>query len=327
MITYFHRNSKVGYSIQKVFKTLTDEISKSNEIEEVYMKSKTSMPLDIIKNSYFTFLHRNITGVNHITGHIHEVVLGLIGCKTILTVHDLVFLDNVKNPIKKFYKWLFWLYLPIKLSNVVVCISEKTKNNVLKNIKTNKLIVIGNPIDPMFRYVPKKFNHEKPIVLHIGTGWNKNLKRVIEALQDISCELRIVGILKAEQLELLKNYRINYSNVFNLSDNEIVLEYRKCDIVSFPSEYEGFGMPIIEGQMTGRIVVTSNIEPLVEVGGKGVIYTDPHNTLSIRNAYLKVIKDDEFRKNKIILGQINVKRFNVEKITQEYLNLYKNILT
>lgn len=99
MITFFHRNPRCGFSIYKVFKTIEDELILQNQdIKEYFMPSQFSMPWDIIRNSLFTFKHRNIKGINHISGHIHDVILGLIGCKTVLTIHDLVFLDNVKKP-------------------------------------------------------------------------------------------------------------------------------------------------------------------------------------------------------------------------------------
>jgi glycosyltransferase involved in cell wall biosynthesis len=325
MITYFSRNKNVGFSIQRVFKTITDEIGKTQCFEEFCMPSKLSMPRDILKNSLFTYRHKNKRGVNHITGHIHEVVLGLLGCKTMLTIHDLVFIDNVHNPIKRFYKWLFWLYLPVKLSNKVVCISNQTKNKILNHIKTDKLTVIYNPLDPIFEYIPKAFNKEKPIVLHIGTGWNKNLKRVVESLVNISCHLRIVGKLTIEQKDFIQQSQVEYSNVFKLSDDEIKEEYINCDIVSFPSEYEGFGMPIIEGQKTGRVVVTSKIEPLIEVSGDAVTYVNPFDSSSIRLGFLKVIKDDTYRMRKIALGVENVERFNVKKIAKEYVAIYNKL--
>jgi len=325
-ITYFYRNPKVGFSIGKVFQSISHEMSKNMDVTEVFMPSERSMPWDIIKNTWYTYKHRNKAGINHITGHIHDVVLGLHGCKTVLTIHDLVFLDNVKNPLKRFYKWLFWLYLPIKLSDKVVCISTQTKKNILSHLKTDKLTVIGDPIDPMFEFIPKEFNKKKPVILHIGTGWNKNLFRVIESLTNIPCHLRIIGKLSSEQLVAIKNSGVEYSNVYNISDKEIKEEYVNCNIVSFPSEYEGFGMPIIEGQKVGRVVITSKIEPLLEVSGDAVEYVDPLDVESIRKAFIKVIQDDDNRMNKIALGQVNVERFNVEKIAQQYLQVYKSII-
>ena len=326
MITFFHRNRKCGFSIYKVFKTIEDELKSQNqEIEEYFMPSQFSMPWDIIKNSIFTFRHRNIKDINHISGHIHDVILGLIGCKTVLTIHDLVFIDNVKNPLKRFYKWLFWLYIPVKLADKVTCISNETKRKVLENIKTDKITVIYNPIDPAFKYVPKKFNQECPTILHIGTSWNKNLERTIQALEGIKCRLRIIGKINNHILQFLEEKNIKFSNAKNLSDEEIRQEYINCDIVNFPSIYEGFGMPIIEGQQTGRVVITSAIEPLKEIAGDAVIFVNPTNIQSIHDAYILAIENNKLRNEIIQNGLENVKRFDVKNIAQQYLKLYETI--
>lgn len=326
MITFFHRNHKCGYSIYKVFKTIENELKSQNiEFEEYFMPCQYSMPWDTIKNSIFTFKHRNAKGINHISGHIHDVILGLISCKTVLTIHDLVFTDNVKNPIKKFYKWLFWLYLPIKLADKVTCISNETKRKVLKHIKTDKISVVYNPVDPAFEYAPKTFNKECPIILHIGTFWNKNLERTIQALEGINCHLRIIGEIDNHILQLLQEKNIKFSNTKNLSDEEIRQEYISCDIVNFPSIYEGFGMPVIEGQQIGRIVITSAIEPIKEIAGEAAIFVNPTNIQSIHNAYITAIEDDKLRNEIIQKGLKNAQRFQVRNITKQYIELYQSL--
>lgn len=326
MITFFHRNHKCGYSIYKVFKTIEKELQiQGQNIEEYFMPSPNSMPWDIIKNCIFTFKHRNKKGINHISGHIHDVILGLLGCNTVLTIHDLVFLDNVNNPIKRFYKWLFWLYLPVKFADIVTCISNETKRNVLSYIKTDKIRVIYNPIDPAFEYLPKEFNEECPVILHIGTFWNKNLERTIMALEGIKCHLRIIGKIDERTVSLLKERKISYSNAYNLTDEEIVQEYVNCDIVNFPSIYEGFGMPVIEGQKTGRVVITSCIQPIIEIAGEGVYFVDPYKIESIRKAYMDIINNKELRENLIEKGLKNTNRFNVKKIAQQYIEVYNKL--
>ncbi|CAZ95178.1 glycosyltransferase family 4 protein [Zobellia galactanivorans] len=324
-INYFFRHPNVGHSIHRVFRTIIGEIKKTKDVTMYEVPSEGSMPADVVKNLWFTYSKREKKAIHHVTGHIHDVLLALIGVKTVLTVHDLVFLDNVKNPFKRLYKWLFWLYFPVKIADVVVCISNQTKQNILQKIKTDKLRVIYNAIDPIFVPVAKPFNQEKPIILHIGTGWNKNLDRTIEALSGISCHLRIIGKLKVSQVALLEKYKTDYSNQCNLTDEEIRDEYKSCDIVNFPSMYEGFGMPVIEGQMTGRVVITSNIEPLIEVAADAAVLVNPEDVSSIRDAYETVISNESYRINLIEKGLRNAERFSVEYIAQQYLELYKTL--
>jgi len=325
-INYFFRHPKVGFSIQRVFKTLINELNKSIESAIYEVPAQGSMPIDLIKNNIFTFNRREKKTVHHVTGHIHDVLLSLMGLTTVLTIHDLVFLDNINSPAKRFYKWLFWLYLPIKIANKVVCISNQTKNNILTKIKTDKLTVIHNAVDPIFSFSEKAFNERKPVILHIGTGWNKNLNKTIQALEGISCQIRIIGKLRDSQMEMLEKYKTDYSNQSNLTDLEIRDEYLRCDMVNFPSVYEGFGMPIIEGQKTGRVVVTSNIEPLTEVASDAAAYVNPNDVNNMRQTYLKVIRDADYRKMLIDNGKENAKRFSVENIARQYLELYQTLV-
>jgi glycosyltransferase involved in cell wall biosynthesis len=101
--------------------------------------------------------------------------------------------------------------------------------------------------------------------------------------------------------------------------------YENCDIVSFVSLYEGFGMPIMEANAIGRVVITGNITAMPEVAKNAALMVNPLDTEAIKNGILKLINDDNYRNQLIENGFKNVKRFDVKMITKQYLELYEEV--
>lgn len=229
--------------------------------------------------------------------------------------------------LKKILYYFFWLKLPLSRCGKIISISKSTTNELIKylpKIKT-KIIDIDVCIQKIFKKKFKKFNNS-PSILIIGTSFNKNFYKSISALLNIKCKVFIVGKLNKEQINLLNNYNIKYKNFFHLNDFEVYKIYCKSDILLFTSIYEGFGMPILEAQAVGRPVITSNINPLTYVGGKGAYYVNPHSTISITKGVKSLIKNNFLRKKLIQNGFDNIKRFNVNSILQKHYNCYNQIL-
>ncbi len=329
-VRYFVRNSKAGFSIEKCFIPLF-ELMDGNpdyEIRIFHVPCYHADPISIIRNISYVRRHRSKNGINHITGDIHYTLLGLIGVKSILTIHDLVLIRNAKNKIKKTLFKLLWFKIPCKIANQIVCISKTTMNDLIEMnlISPEKVHVIYNPIEQMFHAQIKELDLKTPVILHIGTNWNKNLNRVVIALKGLKCKLIIIGKINSKTQELLDVNGIRYSNLLNISDEEIFNEYCNCDIVSFPSVYEGFGMPLIEGQATGRPVVTSNINPLIEISGGAAIFVDPTSIESIRKGFLTILENKEGTEEIIRKGIANAKRFSPQIALKKYLRIYRHIL-
>ncbi len=323
-IIYIQRNRNSGISIGKVFEPLIKNVKKEFAVEEYHVPYKGGNPIGIFKNIYFVYKLRKKDCIYHVTGDIHYVILGLIGCKSVLTIHDLVTLEKAKNKLDYFVKWFLWFYLPIKLVSQLVCISNKTKNDLLKVVKKKNISIIHNSVSDSFKFYEITKKNELR-VLHIGTGWNKNLILVSKALKNLNCHLRIIGKLSEEQLNVLSILQIDYSNSYSLTDDEIIKEYIDCDIVSFPTIYEGFGMPIIEANAIGRTVITSDIQPHIDIAGDSAILVNPYDLNDLRSKFLLLFNSDEIRNEYIKRGLINVNRFRLEKITSKYISLYKNI--
>lgn len=324
-IHYYHRNQKTGFSIYVVFKTIISEIEKYVYYTETYLPSCAAGLKDIVQNGLAARKKQKNGYINHVTGDVHYLAYFLDSKRTIVTVHDIMYYNYLSGLKKILWKWLY--ILPLRKARFVTFISEFAKQQVLSviSIPEDRIFVIPNPVSERFVFKPKEFNEDKPVILHIGTLERKNLLRTIMALKGLSCHLRIVGTITRDIKESLSKHNVEFSNVENLSDEEIVREYTDCDIVNFPSTFEGFGMPIIEGQATGRIVVTSDMSPMKDVAGNGAVLVDPYSVNSIRNAYISIIKDISMRKSLIEKGQENVKSYMTSVIAQRYLEVYNRV--
>lgn len=257
----------------------------------------------------------------HITGTEHYLLPFLTSYNTIITVHDLGFYTEQKKSLKLLGKYLLWIK-SLSYAKYVTFISDFSQQEALKLVHLSRHSVVYNPISSEFQPSLKEFNEKCPRILHIGTKPNKNLFNTIEALKDLSCRLRIIGKLSEAEKEHLQKNHIDYSNAYNLSDQEIIQEYQQCDIVNFPSLYEGFGMPILEGQSIGRVVITSNISPMKDIAKDTAILVNPTDVNSIRNGYKRAI---ELHDLYVERGYKNIKRFSVETITNEYKKIYELI--
>lgn len=324
-VNYFFRNNLAGYSIQSVFCTILNSIGKRLIVRSTYLPSPFASITAILKNGFYACERQGKQEINHITGDVHYLLYFLDSRRTVVTVHDVMYYHYLKGVKKKLWKWIY--IDSLKRAAYVTFISEFAKKQILEviDLPQERIRVIPNSVDPDFIYTPKTFNLKHPRILHVGTLERKNLKRTIKALNGISCHLRIVGSLDDNIVELLKVEGITYSNVSNLTHTEIVEEYRQADIINFPSTFEGFGMPIIEGQATGRLVVTSNISPMKEVAGEGALLVDPYSVEDIRKAYISLISDQSLRDKLLQKGQENIEKYRAEKISCQYCDIYSVI--
>ena len=228
----------------------------------------------------------------HITGDINFAALLLKSRKAVLTVHDNGFLEEHRG----WKRWLMkkvWLDWPLKQCDRVVAVSNATKRSILQHTDypEDQIEVINSVVPSHFRPRTVLPNNPKPVLLHIGLAPNKNLKGHAEAIQGMDVLLRIIGEPSAADHAMLKSLGIDYEWKSKLSDEEMQEAYATSDVLLFCSTLEGFGMPILEAKAVGLPVITSDIEPMSEVGKGWASFVDPSNSDALKSAVLRALKE------------------------------------
>lgn len=326
-VTFFQRKprSNKNFSVENYFNSLRGALDPSINCKVSICKYESS---GFFKRLYNCMEAVSRQGdINHVTGDVNYITYFLKKNKTILTVLDCSRLLYLKGLRLKVFKYL-WFILPVKKCMYITTISQATKDDLLKHIQfdADKIFVVPVCISPLFARQPKPFNKSCPRILQLGTAPNKNLERLIEAIKNIPCELVIVGVLPEAVKALVKETGIQcISFSKSLSEQEIIAEYQKADIVTLISTIEGFGMPIIEANTVGRVVITSNITSMPEVAGNAAALVDPYSTESMRGGFLRIIHDDAYREQLISNGYQNCQRYSQESIAAQFTEIYQII--
>jgi len=325
---FFRKHSEDKFSIERVYSTLITNSSNGVEwiVKEVPFESRGI--LKRLMNILFVLLNRSPNEIIHITGDIHYTLLLTPKKNSVLTIHDI-------SPIKinkgvKFYllKYL-WFVFPIRRASKIITVSKFSQSEICNNfnLKKENCEVIYNPVHPLFIRNEKTHLNPVPKILQVGTKANKNIERLALALEGISSELIIVGPLDTELKNTLQKLEIKYENHIAVSNQELVKLYHDSDLVSFVSTYEGFGLPIIEAQAVGRVVLTSNCSSMPEIAGEGALFVNPYSVQEIREGITKILNDNDMRARIIQKGYENVERFKFTHILDKYLDLYKELFS
>lgn len=102
--------------------------------------------------------------------------------------------------------------------------------------------------------------------------------------------------------------------------------YKNADWLILLSEYEGFGLPVIEAQANGVPVICSDIGTFREVAGDTAFYIEEHldEKAAARKLYALLV-DREQRRSLIKKGQDNVSYYNWERFTGQMMEVYRSL--
>ncbi len=250
----------------------------------------------------------------------------------VATVHDLGFHHFPDAHTKGQVAYLRWsTNHNARRSQQVIADSQATKDDLIHfyQVDPKKIKVVYPGIDPELRPVrdpvrqaalQAKYNLRPPYLLYIGTLQpRKNLSRLIDAYiaSGVSHQLVLagkVGWLAQPILEKIDNIGRDIQNRILLpgyvADEDKAGLVSGADALLFPSLYEGFGFPVVEGNACGTPVMCSNSSSLPEIAGDAALLVDPLDQEAMATGIVRITGDEALRRRLIETGQANCQRFN-----------------
>ena len=271
------------------------------------------------------------------------------GGKTAVTLHDIFYEVNPKA-----FSWPSWAdkillkrvsKISAKKASVIFAPSEFTKSEVVKYYKVSpqKVFVTHLGVEEKFKKpsifdrqkIKEKYGIKNKFIFYIGSIFNRRraeeamnaFSQIAEKLPDY--QFLVIGKNSTRPFIDVKKIALGINALARapliiyqetVSEEDLVVLYQAADLFIWLSDYEGFGLQVIEAQASSVPVVTTRQGSLKEIAGEAAIFVEnPASVSEIASAIYSGLTDEILRKNLIESGLQNVKRFDWEQCAAETL--------
>jgi alpha-1,3-rhamnosyl/mannosyltransferase len=297
-----------------------------------------------LKNS--AAIRQNVD-IFHAPDHHIPRIAGVPTVSSVMDVIPMLHPEWIKNDLRTLKSWLF--NAAIRQSDHIITISEFSKQDMVEHLglSPDRVSVTPLGVEPAYfervdaetrDAVLEKHGLKPGFFLFIGTLQpRKNLPRILQAFDRLPPDVRkehplvIVGrdgwnnedlLPKLHELEQRGEGRwLSY-----LPQSDVMALLQSAVALTFPSLYEGFGLPVIEAFAARCPVIASNSTSLPEVAGDAAWLVDPYDVDSISDAMQGVLNQPALREQRVELGIARAQEYTWHECARQTLEVYRKVL-
>jgi glycosyltransferase involved in cell wall biosynthesis len=292
--------------------------------------------------------------VVHIADHLHaHLVRRLPLQRTVITCHDLTTFVHPENITSRslFPSLTTKLYQRalnrLHEAACVIAVSENTRKDILAYSRCvpEQVRVVYHGVDGIFAEnadrekvmdFRRKFSPDGArLLLHVGlTTPYKNIESVLRVVHILAMEKRQnVRLIKVgqeftpPQKQIIRRLGLD-SRIVHLGRverSELAVCYQSCDVLLFPSIYEGFGWPPLEAMSCGTPVVASTAGSIPEIAGDAALLEEPAAVENLACAVESLLTNDDLRKRLIAAGLRRARLFTWQRSVSQLASIYEDV--
>lgn len=248
--------------------------------------------------------------------------------KIITTVHDFTN-EKYGSGISRLFH-TFQKKRAILGSDVIVCISENTKKDLLSflpEVKNKHIEVIYNGVSDKFKPIVKKIDEMNKNLLYIGSRAEyKNFGNLVCHLNSLKkFNLIFVGggpLTNMEIKLLASNIPNRFEHLPFLDEEKLNDLYNSSFCLVYPSFYEGFGIPVVEAMQAGCPIIALKSSCIPEISDNSCILLDNFDFSNLRKSLLK-LEDNSYRKEILKKGFDRASYFSWDIMFENLDKIYK----
>ena len=252
--------------------------------------------------------------------------------KLVVTVHDVLHLarpDFVKGRHRSIYARAMFEAVRRRAA-AIICVSAFTADELIRltGVDRRKVNVIHQGVDERwFSARGPERPWPNPYFVYLGNVKpHKNLVRLVRAFGAVAPELphdlvivgRREGFISGAPEVATEARRLGGRIHFagELSDEAVKRFVGHADALVFPSLYEGFGLPALEGMAAGTPVIASTAASIPEVSGSAAHYFDPEDEVALAHAMRRIATDRSLREELVAAGMEHARGFTWERCAE-----------